>query len=102
MWAGDYGRFRPKIVEIWSLETAHQSAKARNWRAFLQCTRAQSPVDNLRMAESKSGRTFNEINAHSEKLQKFTSISLNRLAGDSELACFYRNRATLCWKSEHP
>jgi hypothetical protein len=23
---------------------------------------------NLRMVESKSGRTFNEINAHSEKL----------------------------------
>jgi hypothetical protein len=28
--------------------------------------------------ESKSGSTFNEINAHSEKLQKFTSISRGR------------------------
>jgi hypothetical protein len=36
------------------------------------------------MMESKSGRTFNEINAHSERLRKFTSISLNRLAGNSE------------------
>jgi hypothetical protein len=47
MWVGDYRRFRPKIVQIWSLETAHQSAKARNWRAFLRCARAQSPVDGL-------------------------------------------------------
>jgi hypothetical protein len=47
MRAGDYGRFRPKIVQIWSLETAHQSAKARNWRAFLRYTRVQSPVDGL-------------------------------------------------------
>jgi hypothetical protein len=39
---------------------------------------------NLRMVESKSGRTFNKINAHSEKLQKFTSISLNKLVSDSE------------------
>jgi hypothetical protein len=36
------------------------------------------------MVESKSGRTLNEINAYSEKLPKFTSISLNRLAADSE------------------
>src|ERR1700687_3762425 len=47
MWVGDYGRFRLKIVQIWSLETAHQSAKARNWRAFLRCARGQSPVDGL-------------------------------------------------------
>jgi hypothetical protein len=39
---------------------------------------------NLRMVESKSGRTFNEINAHSEKSVEFGSICINRLADDSE------------------
>jgi hypothetical protein len=36
---------------------------------------------NLRMAESKSGNFPLFIKVHSEKLQKFTSKSFNRLAG---------------------
>jgi hypothetical protein len=36
------------------------------------------------MVESKSGRTFNENNAHSEKSVEFSSICINRLADDSE------------------
>jgi hypothetical protein len=53
---------------------------------------------NLRMVESKSRNFPLFINAHSEKLQKFTSISLNWLAGYSERqspSTFYLNRATL-------
>jgi hypothetical protein len=34
----DYRRFRSQIVEIGSLETAHQSAKDRNWWVFLRFT----------------------------------------------------------------
>ena len=39
---------------------------------------------NLRMVESKSGRTLNEINAHSEKSVEFGPKGINRLAADSE------------------
>jgi hypothetical protein len=39
---------------------------------------------NLRMAESKSDRFTNNINAHSEKIAKFDPLSTNRLATDSE------------------
>jgi hypothetical protein len=39
---------------------------------------------NLRMVESKSGRTFNEINEYSEKDTKFSPKGINRLAGHSE------------------
>ena len=39
---------------------------------------------NLRMVESKSGRTFNKIKARSELSEKFGLIRINRLAGDSE------------------
>jgi hypothetical protein len=39
---------------------------------------------NLRMVESKSGRTFNEINAHSEYSAEFGPKCINRLADDSE------------------
>jgi hypothetical protein len=37
MWVGDYGRFRLKIVQIWSLETAPQSSQ-----------RALAPAINFR------------------------------------------------------
>jgi hypothetical protein len=37
--------------------------------------------------ESKSGRTFNEINAHSEKFAKFSPIPVNRLGRVSEWPC---------------
>ena len=63
MWVGDYGRFRPKIVQIWSLETAHQSAKARNWRAFLRCARVQSPVDGLAGWRGSADRTRLQANS---------------------------------------
>jgi hypothetical protein len=36
------------------------------------------------MVESKSGRTFNEINAHSEYSAEFGPKCINRLADDSE------------------
>jgi hypothetical protein len=39
---------------------------------------------NLRMVESKSGRTINEINAHSEKDAEFGLKAINGLADDSE------------------
>jgi hypothetical protein len=39
---------------------------------------------NLRMVESKSGRTFNEINAYSEKSVEFALNTINRLACHSE------------------
>jgi hypothetical protein len=35
------------------------------------------------MAESKSGRTFNEINAHSEKDTNFTPKCIKRLAAEN-------------------
>jgi hypothetical protein len=41
-------------------------------------------ISNLRMVESKSARTFNEINAHSEKSAEFSPKGINRLAADSE------------------
>jgi hypothetical protein len=39
---------------------------------------------NLRMAESKSGRTLNNFNAHSECKAKNKPSSINYLAADSE------------------
>jgi hypothetical protein len=39
---------------------------------------------NLRMVESKSGRTFNKIKARSELSEKFGLIRINRLAAGSE------------------
>src|SRR5215467_1094884 len=39
---------------------------------------------NLRMAESKSAHFFFEINAHSEKIEKFEPLSINRLSVGSE------------------
>jgi hypothetical protein len=38
------------------------------------------------MAESKSDKFANDINAHSEKIAKFDPLSTNRLAPDSECA----------------
>jgi hypothetical protein len=95
MWAGDYRRFRAKIVQFGSIETESQSTKGRNWRALVGFIEPQSPVatlpawlgredSNLRMVESKSGRTFNEINEYSEKDTKFSPKGINRLAGHSE------------------
>jgi hypothetical protein len=55
------------------------------------------------MVESKSRNFPLFINAHSEKLQKFTSISLNWLAGDSERQSPSTSIAQRSfWKSEHP
>jgi hypothetical protein len=41
-------------------------------------------LSNFRMVESKSGRTFNEINEYSEKSAEFGPKGINRLADDSE------------------
>ena len=39
---------------------------------------------NLRMVESKSGRTFNKIKGHSEKIAEFSLKRINTLAANSE------------------
>jgi len=39
---------------------------------------------NLGMAESKSAKFFNVVNAYSEKVRKFDPLSINRLALNSE------------------
>jgi hypothetical protein len=44
---GDYRRFRAKIVSIGCPGTERQSAKGRNWRAFLGFMNVQSPVAAL-------------------------------------------------------
>jgi hypothetical protein len=64
IWAGDYRRFRPKIVQIGSAETELQFTKSRNWQAFTGFIGRHSSVEglpwlgredsNLRMGESKS------------------------------------------------
>jgi len=38
MSAGDYRRFRPKIVQIGSIETETKFTKRPNWRAFVGFT----------------------------------------------------------------
>jgi hypothetical protein len=45
--AGDYRRFRPKIVQIGRLETELIFAKTRNCRAFIGFSMEQSPVAGL-------------------------------------------------------
>ena len=57
MWAGDYQRFRPKIVQIGSTETESQFVKSRNWRAFVGFTGRQSRpiwrrIENARFAKA--------------------------------------------------
>jgi hypothetical protein len=39
---------------------------------------------NLRMVESKSGRTFNDFNERSEKCVEYSLKGINKLASDSE------------------
>ena len=39
---------------------------------------------NLGMAESKSDHFSFQFNAHSEEIEKFDPLSINRSAGDSE------------------
>src|SRR5206468_119272 len=65
-----------------------QFTKSRNWQALIGFVGLQSlgrEDSNLRMVESNSGGTFNEINAHSEKSAKIGSLSINRLEACSEL-----------------
>jgi hypothetical protein len=45
MWAGDYRRFRAKIVQFGSIETVSQFTKARNWRALVGFIEPQSSVE---------------------------------------------------------
>ena len=42
MWAGDYRRFRAKIVQIGSIETDIEFTKGRNWRALVGLIGQQS------------------------------------------------------------
>ena len=45
MWAGDYRRFRAKIVQIGSIETDVEFTKGRNWRALIEFLAQQSSVE---------------------------------------------------------
>jgi hypothetical protein len=42
--AGDFGRIRPSIREIRSVETVHRIAKARQWWAFQSLSRPVCPA----------------------------------------------------------
>jgi hypothetical protein len=61
--AGDYRRFRAKIVSIGCPETERQSAKGRNWRAFLGFMNVQSPVAALPGWRRSADRTRLQANS---------------------------------------
>jgi hypothetical protein len=55
--AGDYRRFRPKIVQTGRLATELIFAKTRNWLAFIGFSREQSPVAGLAGWRRSADRT---------------------------------------------
>ena len=61
--AGDFRRFRPERVEIRSLETEGQFAKARHWRAFLRVSGTISPSAGLPGWRRSADRTRLQANS---------------------------------------
>jgi hypothetical protein len=91
--AGDFREFSPKKFENGAAGDFQQLEKPAiggpfccQRRKFSQTRNAWLGREdsNLRMVESKSSRTFNEINAHSEKSVELALIYINWLATHSE------------------
>ena len=64
MWAGDYRRFRAKIVQFWSIETERQFTKGCNWRALVGFISQQSLVELLpgwRRSADRTGLHANSL-----------------------------------------
>jgi len=86
--AGDYRRFRAKIVWIWSPETERQSAKGRNCRAFLGFMDIQSPVVILpgwRRSADRTGLRKNSL-VTGNFTGKFTILRLQEAVSEQEAA----------------
>jgi hypothetical protein len=91
--AGDFCRNGLRVRHFRSSETGAELQKRANGGLFRTLRGGTSGLrnawlgredSNLRMGESKSGRTFNEINEHSELIEEFDPKCINRLGGHSE------------------
>jgi hypothetical protein len=91
--AGDFSRNSLQVLRFGSSETGAELQKAaksgplsplRGTFSGFQTAWLGREDSNLRMVESKSGTTFNEINAYSEKCAKSNPRCINSLADDSE------------------